>query len=166
VIATESIPVRRQPTLVRALLASAIDVMQPQARAAGILLKSVVEPDVPATMSLDADKVAWAIVTLIGSALRHVPSGSRFQIGGTIDVQTSVNPRTSAVIIEIKDNGPGISKEKLPLLLHRDPERPLVGLSLMLVQDVMAAHGGRIEIDSSTEPFESGTMVRLTLPVS
>lgn len=166
VIVIGALPLRRLPTFVRTLLGSTIDVMLPQARAADVALTSVVDADVPATMSLDADKMAWAIVTLIGSALRHVHSGSRFQIGGSISLQTTYNPVTPEVTIEIKDNGDGIPKEKLPFLLRRDPDRPRVGLTLMLVQDVVAAHGGRVDIESSTEPFDRGTTIRLTLPVS
>ena len=90
--------------------------MLPQAKAADVLLKGVVDADVPATMSLDADKVTWAVVTLIvGSALRHVHSGSRFQVGGRISLQTTYNPAASEVTIEINDNGSGIPKETLPL---------------------------------------------------
>jgi signal transduction histidine kinase len=162
----EALPIRRLPTFVRTLLGSTVEVMLPQAKAADVLLKSVVDADVPAMMSLDTDKVAWAVVTLIGSALRHVHSGSRFQPGGRISLQTTYDPAADEVIIEINDNGSGIPKEKLPLLLRRGPDQPRVGLTLMLVQDVVAAHGGRIDIESSTEPFDRGTTIRLTLPVS
>ena len=165
-IVVDGVPLRRLPTLVRRLLASAVDVMLPQARAADVLLKSVVDDDVPDMVSLDPDKVAWALVTLIGSALRYVHSGSRFQVGGIIGLRMAYDPVASQVSIEVTDNGTGIPEGTLALLLRRDPNRPRLGLTLGLVQDIAAAHGGRLDIQSSREPFSGGTTIRLTLPVS
>jgi hypothetical protein len=34
-----------------------------------------------------------------------------------------------------------------------------------LISDIMAAHGGRVDLSSSTDPFEQGTTVRLVFPV-
>ena len=40
-----------------------------------------------------------------------------------------------------------------------------VGFGLMLVSDVVAAHGGSVEIHSRTDAVHHGTAVRLTFPV-
>jgi signal transduction histidine kinase len=70
------------------------------------------------------------------------------------------------VILEVRDDGAGIPEDRLSQLLRRGPEQPFgSGLSLNLVQDVVAAHGGSVEVESSTQSDRSGTVVRLTLPV-
>jgi signal transduction histidine kinase len=70
------------------------------------------------------------------------------------------------LIIEVQDDGPGISEEKLRVLFDGGPHAARMGLGLTLVRDVMAAHGGSLEVHSDTKTFRPGTTVRLTLSVS
>ena len=57
----DALPLRRVPTDLRALLRSALEVMQRQAKAFDVTLNVVVDGQVPAVVSLDAEKIAWAI---------------------------------------------------------------------------------------------------------
>ena len=68
----------------------------------------------------------------------------------------------SAVIIEVRDNGTGISADQ-----HEKIFSPFcttkargVGLGLPIVRRTMIDHGGLVAIDSG----ETGTVVRLSLP--
>jgi signal transduction histidine kinase len=74
-------------------------------------------------------------------------------------------PVSAHVVLEVQDDGSGIPADTLRQLLRRAPG-PLhaSGLALSLVQDVIAAHGGEIRLDSSTEAERSGTTVRLIIP--
>ena len=69
---SESIPLRRQDVDVGVLLELTMEVMQRQAGLLGIALTLRIDDEVPSTVRLDRDKVAWAITSLVGSALRHV----------------------------------------------------------------------------------------------
>jgi signal transduction histidine kinase len=40
------------------------------------------------------------------------------------------------------------------------------GLALLLIEDVMIAHGGTVHVASSTDHVTHGTTVRLTLPAA
>ena len=40
----------------------------------------------PCRSCLDGDKVAWAVASLVGTALRHVRRGTQLMPGGSIDV--------------------------------------------------------------------------------
>jgi signal transduction histidine kinase len=60
--------------------------------------------------------------------------------------------------------GPGISDDKLFYLferrrgaLHAD------GLALMLVREIVSAHGGDIHVESRRGPYEHGTSVTVRL---
>jgi signal transduction histidine kinase len=84
--------------------------------------------------------------------------------GGTIHVRGRYAP-TDQVILEVQDDGTGIPAAALPGLLRRSsgPSHGS-GLALSLVQDVIAAHGGVVELESSTTVEDSGTTVRLIIP--
>jgi hypothetical protein len=53
-------------------------------------------------------------------------------------------------LLGILDAGPDASKTS--------------SLALIMLNDVMTAHGGRLHIDSSTDPYDHGTTVSLFIP--
>lgn len=161
----DAVPLRREPTDLRALLRSTLDVMQLQAKALDVTLKIAVDPRVPVLVSLDADKIAWVTTTLVGNALRYVHHGSQVMPGGSIAVRVKFNSAGPELTIEIQDDGAGISVDKLPYLFSAGPDQPRVGLGLSMIREVVAAHAGHIEVHSDTDTFRRGTTIRLTLPV-
>ena len=68
------------------------------------------------------------------------------------------------LILSIEDDGPGISQEQANILLNRgarmDEQTPGHGIGLAIVQDIVSAYDGRLEI----EGYEKGARVRITLP--
>ena len=161
----DAVPLRRVPTDLRAFLRSALDVMQRQAKASDVTLKVVVDGQVPAVVSLDAEKIAWAITVLVGNALRYVRHGSQVMPGGSIAVRVTYNSAGPEITIEVQDDGAGIPVDKLRFLFSVGPDQPRVGLGLSMIRDVVAAHAGHIEVHSDTDASRRGTTIRLTLPV-
>ncbi|HUK34718.1 MAG TPA: HAMP domain-containing sensor histidine kinase [Vicinamibacterales bacterium] len=157
--ASESIPLVRQDVDVGVLLEVATEVMQRQAAAHGVRLNIHIDDSVPTTVHVDRDKIAWAISSLIGSALRHVQGP-----GGLIIVGVSCDPQ-SRLAIAVRDNGPGIAAERLSKLLRRDAWRPGSALALLLVDDIATAHGGRLDVESKTDGLDHFTSVRMTIPL-
>jgi signal transduction histidine kinase len=142
-----------------------VDVMTPQARAIDAALRLEAGPHLPSTLMLDAEKIAWTLTALIGNALRFVRRGSSLRPGGTITVRANHSPAASEVVLEVADDGIGIPTDRLSQMLRRASDgRGASALALNLVQDIVAAHGGAVHIESSTEAWHSGTTVRLTLP--
>jgi signal transduction histidine kinase len=156
---SESIPLRRQNVDVGVLLELTTEVMQRQARTLGITLTLRIDDEVPATVHLDRDKVAWAITSLVGSALRHV-RGPR----GSVDVHVMYDAHWGLVVC-VRDNGPGIPTEQLNRLLQREGWHPGSALALLLVEDIAAAHGGAVRIDSQTNPPDHFTSICFTIPI-
>jgi len=117
------------------------------------------------TQGLDAD----LIVTVDGQRLRRVfvnvisnaLEAAEHQPGARVEV--SLYRRERHVVVEITDNGEGISAEARPKILQPFfTTKPTgTGLGLVIVKKIMDLHGGKIEID--TAPGR-GTAVRLVIP--
>ncbi|HZP47310.1 MAG TPA: HAMP domain-containing sensor histidine kinase, partial [Vicinamibacterales bacterium] len=162
--ATDAIPLRRETADIRDLFRWALDVLRGQAATFDVGLDVRVDDDVPTAVSVDARKVAWAITSLVGNALRYVRRGSKTMPGGTIVVH--VSRELGQVVIAVQDDGPGIPSERLQMLFNPSPPTSTVALGLAMVKDVVEAHGGSFAIESDTRAPSHGTTVRLTLPVA
>jgi two-component system OmpR family sensor kinase len=150
-------------TDVRRLLTSSMVVMHSQAAATDVSLKVTIDANVPDTVMLDGAKVAWAAVNLVGNALRYLRHTGRYATRGAIEVSVTYDTTASSLAIDVRDNGPGIAPGVASRLFnHEDPQGPS-GLGLLLVDDIATAHGGSVEIRSSTDPESHGTTIRLTI---
>jgi two-component system CheB/CheR fusion protein len=145
---------------------SIVTMMEPYASDIRVKLTTKTDSDVPATLTIDEDKIAWTLGTLIGNALRHVPRGSFFHPGGEIVVKVSHRQESGEVAVEVTDDGPGIPPDKIPLLFQPAPYQRRVGYALILAREIVEAHHGRMEVDSSDDPLTHGTTIRLVLPAS
>jgi signal transduction histidine kinase len=162
-VAIEALAIRRTPTDVRELLTSKLAVISSQAEELDVTLNLVVAGDVPAVVRLDSEKVAWAVTTLVGNALRYMRSGSRRMGGRTINVRTGFDPTRSRVTIEVQDDGMGIPADTVTRLFRRDGLNVRgAGLALLVMSDICTAHGGTVDVRSDTDGSEHGTIVRLT----
>jgi two-component system sensor histidine kinase TctE len=164
-IAIEALAIRRHGTDLRTLLRSKLAVLSSQALVAHVTLNVAVADDVPALVQIDSEKVAWAVTTLVGNAVRYVRTMPRRYPGGKVDVLASFNRATGDVTIEVQDDGPGIPADSVARLFKRDGLNVLgTGLALLVMADLCAAHGGKIDVRSTTDASSHGTIVRLTFP--
>jgi signal transduction histidine kinase len=75
---------------------------------------------------------------------------------------------TPELAIEIQDDGIGMNPEQLSRIFEkfyradRSGHIPGTGLGMVLVKDIMEAHGGRVFVESE---LNSGTKVTLILPM-
>jgi signal transduction histidine kinase len=121
----------------------------------------------------DHDRLEQVFVNLLGNALGHNPPGTRV-------VVTVAAGGPGAVTVRVADDGDGLPAELARAVTHaagqRDPRwhdvlasgtiRPGrrgsgAGLGLSIASGIVAAHGGRLEL----EPTERGTCFLVTLPV-
>jgi signal transduction histidine kinase len=161
-----AIVLRRSPTRLGEVLRLIGDVMSPQAKAVDVTMHVTIDDELPGTLRIDGHKVAWAVTTLIGNALRYVRHGTNRMPGGVISVRAGLDPSGREAVVEVQDDGRGMP----PVLARRltgglDQDAPYTALSLEMIREVVLAHGGRFEIDSRTDPVGHGTTIRFTLPV-
>jgi signal transduction histidine kinase len=108
----------------------------------------------------DRDRLLQVLGNLIGNALKFTPAGGRVEVGAV--------PDGEEVRVFVEDTGPGIPAEQLPHLFDRfwqarRADRRGLGLGLAIVRGLVAAHGGRIWVES--EPGR-GSRFQFTLPLA
>jgi two-component system nitrogen regulation sensor histidine kinase GlnL len=160
----DAIPLNRRTTSIERVIRSIVELMEPYAHDIRVTLETEIDPRLP-MVRVDEDKIAWTIGTLIGNALRHVGRGTAFHPGGNVVVRAAVRQETGEVVIEVRDDGPGIPEDKLPLLFQPASDRR-VGYALLLAREIVTAHGGAVEVDSTQDPLTHSTTMRLVLPAA
>jgi two-component system, OmpR family, sensor histidine kinase TctE len=167
-IAVPALGLRRSPTDVRALLRYAMAALQRQAQALDVGLTLAVQPDVPHAVRIDPEKIGWAVTALVGNAMRFVRRGTRQMPGGSIAVRAcreATAPKDLSLVVE--DDGPGIPPALVERLFKRAPGAPhATGLALTVVRDILEAHGGSLNLATSTDEVDHGTTVTLRFPIA
>lgn len=151
----------REPTDIGALVRDACDAVKPFAGERGIDLTTAV----PEAVTAPAVPLALrrAITALVDNAVDHAES--------SVDVVVTAGHRR--VHISVTDDGPGIAKDLMPHVFERfsggrAPDaggRRHFGIGLALVADVVAAHGGSVDV-RRRDDGRSGTTFTLTLAAS
>jgi signal transduction histidine kinase len=161
-VAMAAVPLRLEPVDLREVLGQAIAPLAAQARARDVALAATVDAGVPAGVPADAEKLAWAVATLVGNALRYARCGTRNMPGGSVQVRASRDADRREIVVEIEDDGPGIRADLIERVLDRSSSGR-GALALRVVRDMVAAQGGSMDITSSTGD-DAGTIVTLRLP--
>jgi len=113
------------------------------------------------TAAMDSGLMRLALRNLLANALRAAPSGT------PVVLRVRDREEPPELVFSVSDLGPGIPGDLLPQLFERGvrgpaaPGRVSHGLGLYIVRRVMELHGGRAEVESTSE---SGTTMRLVLP--
>ena len=112
---------------------------------------------------MDARLMVQVVINIVNNAIKYTPEGSHITL--------SAERSGQLVVVEIADDGPGVSAEARERLFDRfytvgnergDGRRGL-GLGLSLCKSIITAHGGTIEAIKN-EP--QGTIFRFTLHAS
>jgi signal transduction histidine kinase len=117
----------------------------------------------PKNLELQADRarLEQALANLIDNAIKYTPAGGR--------VEVTACQQEQEAIISVKDNGIGIPAAEIPRIWERlyrgDKSRSQkgLGLGLCLVEAVIQAHHGRVEVESAPE---GGSEFSVHLPLS
>src|SRR5262249_17866018 len=152
----------RGPTYLAAVVAQACAWARPAAR--GKAVASRCDDPLPAIAAQgNADALLSICGNLLSNAIRYTPSG------GTVRVRLDSNDRWARV--EVQDTGIGMTTEVRARIFekfYRGPEAREVethglGLGLALVQQLVLAHDGQVEVES--EPGVGSTF-RVLLPLA
>ncbi|MBO0848593.1 MAG: HAMP domain-containing histidine kinase [Pseudonocardia sp.] len=119
-------------------------------------------PPAPAPAHGDEARLRQVVTNLIGNATTHTPPGTPVRIGvGTVD---------GSPILEIQDHGSGLTDDQTRRVFDRfyradtaraRPASGGAGLGLSIAHSLVAAHHGRIELDTAPD---HGATFRIVLP--
>ena len=120
-------------------------------------------PDDMLMADMDARLMVQVVINIVNNAIKYTPEGSHITL--------AARKSNQLVVVEISDDGPGISdeaKEKLFDMFYtanneRGDGRRGLGLGLSLCKSIVTAHGGKIE---AVDNHPQGTIFRFTLRAS
>jgi two-component system, OmpR family, sensor kinase len=110
-----------------------------------------------AVVVADRQRIETALDSLVENAVRYTEAGGRIELAAYPDGQS--------VVIEVRDNGPGIPDEELPYVFesfHSGASRGGTGIGLAIVKTIVEAHGGAVSAENLPG---GGASFRLRLPV-
>jgi two-component system OmpR family sensor kinase len=116
----------------------------------------------PVAVLGDRDRIRQIVDNLLSNVRSHTPAGTPAQV--------RVTRAGDRAVIEVEDNGPGLTAEELDRIFERfyraDASRSRasggVGLGLSIVAAVARAHGGRVSARSEGR----GAIFRIELPAA
>jgi len=138
-----------------------IGMVQLRARAKNISISSQIEPQLPSVWA-DEKSMRQVILNLLSNAVKFTPQG------GEISVKVGWTAG-GGEYVAIKDNGPGIPEEEIPIVLSAFGQGSIAiksaeqgtGLGLPIVQAILAKHDGQFALKSK---LREGTEVIAILP--
>jgi PAS domain S-box-containing protein len=137
-----------------------VDALHANAQAKSIAIHIIVEPDEPIVRA-DFTKLVQIMSNLVGNAIKFTMPGGQITL--------TIGPRADMVAIRVADTGLGISADDLPHLFERFQQSHSrgtageagTGLGLTIVRQLVALHGGTIDVASVPQ---QGSTFTLCLP--
>lgn len=109
----------------------------------------------------DRDRLRQVLVNLIDNAVKYSAPGD--------EVRVEAESMNGRVVIEVRDQGPGISPEHQRVIFEKfgrvhlgEHAKPGTGLGLFIARSIAEAHGGALEVRSAPG---RGATFRLSIPL-
>lgn len=139
------------------LLESVLEFLSLEIKQREVVLETELSPGLP-NLQLDENQVRQALINVIQNALQVLHAGQQLRIV----TRLAAGDR---VLVEVRDNGPGIAPQELQNIfkVFYSTRRGGTGLGLPIAQRIVEAHGGGIKVNSEVG---KGTNVTLIFPKS
>jgi signal transduction histidine kinase len=153
-------PFFMQPCQIDALVHAALEAVREKLDASGFEVTTDITPNLP-LIDADADFMLMALINLIDNAYKYSGDSKRIRIGA--------HCRGRHICIEVQDWGIGLRRRDYKKIFNRfyrvdqflSRETDGCGLGLNIVDFIVKAHSGKIEVESE---LNKGSLFRLYLP--
>jgi signal transduction histidine kinase len=137
------------------VIRKSLDVLQPELNNRDLNVKTKLHARLPLA-PIDVTQMQQVLVNLIKNAMQAMTKG------GTLTLQTGEG--ADGVWLSVADTGGGIPQEQINRIFEPfyTTKKKGSGLGLMIVQRIIRAHGGRIDLESHVG---RGTTFRIWLPL-
>jgi two-component system sensor histidine kinase BaeS len=142
-----TLELNRQPTPLGGWLMRTLPTWRESALAKSLKWEATIPADLP-TLDVDPDRLAQVVGNLLSNAIKYTPPR------GTVSLDAGVEGKEAW--IRISDTGPGIAPEEQERIFapfyRSQPGRRFpqgMGLGLSIAYTLVAAHNGRLELDST-----------------
>ncbi len=148
-------PVQLQLNSLNDVVEKTLELLRPEIENRGVTVKTKLARNLTAT-PVDAAQLQQVLVNLVKNAAQAMTTG------GTLTLQTGET--SDDVWVSVTDTGGGIPQEQINRIFEPfyTTKKKGSGLGLMIVQRIVRAHNGRIELDSHVG---RGTTFRIWLPL-
>jgi PAS domain S-box-containing protein len=150
---------RREIVQLENILAYTLDILQGQISACKLDIRVDQTPNLP-PLKANPLRLRQMLDNLIGNAIKYTPPGGRIHI--------SLQTEEDQVILQVRDNGPGIPPADQPHIFEKFyrgenvPDGvPGSGLGLAIVKSIVESHQGRVWVESK---LGQGTAIFVVLP--
>jgi signal transduction histidine kinase len=148
-------PPQLKPVFLNDIVQTTLSLLQPELDNRGLTIKTKLAHRLPAA-PVDTAQIQQVLVNLIKNAMQAMSTG------GTLTLATGEG--NNGVWISVTDTGGGIPQEQINRIF--DPffttKKEGTGLGLMIVQRIVRAHNGHIELESHVG---RGSSFRIWLPL-
>ena len=125
----------------------------------GIQLNYLENDDEIPEIRCDADKLRQVFLNILDNAAKHGGEGKR--------IDASINYEDNTVVVRIRDYGPGIPEDEIPLVKKKfykgSSKARGTGIGLAVCDEIIELHGGSLTLENAVG---GGTLVTVTLPES
>ena len=148
-------PLQLKMTSLNAVVEKMLELLQPELDNRGLTVKTRLAHQLTAT-PIDPTQMQQVLVNLVKNAMHAMTKG------GTLTLQTGEGG--DGVWVSVADTGGGIPPEQINRIFEPfyTTKKKGTGLGLMIVQRIVRAHDGRIELESHVG---RGTTFRIWLPL-
>jgi PAS domain S-box-containing protein len=148
-------PLQMKIESLNGIVEKTLDLLRPEIENRGVTIKTRLARNLTAT-PVDATQLQQVLVNLVKNGLQAMT------MGGQLTLQTGET--SDGVWVSVADTGGGIPQEQINHIFEPfyTTKKKGTGLGLMIVQRIVRAHNGRIELESHVG---RGTTFRVWLPL-
>ncbi|PGB01281.1 ATP-binding protein [Bacillus toyonensis] len=139
---------------IQEIISYVIRVMEKPAVEQGVYIQGIYSKDIP-VITCDEKRLKQVFFNLIKNAIEAM------SVGGTITIKVTVE---DGIVVQVKDEGCGIPKDKIPKLNEAfyTTKETGTGLGLVVTEKIIKDHNGKMSFESEVGV---GTTVKVMLPM-